>query len=344
MKISVPFLRTALAVASLLAVSVRELPAQSLPVELNYNPACMLPTDSCSAWETRHAGVYLPEYPGCELVLTYRTRSCPDLSQPGSPHPVEEIIVDNIAWPTPAHWQDSTHPCFNVHDAYGSALTHLQESFLRELFQDVIVMRFGNDFDLHYERDSVEALIFPNDSDIVDEYTFRLCSFGKKTYRVINGLCMATITKADVPFSGIFGRTEEREEKGASVAGDPPQSTTNFMRVRYVPCESLSQQICCVQLLQFCRNPITWETEMTITGTLMGEATNCSTATVMTGVSIYPGESVSGCYDYCLDYHDDYQPGGQNGGDGPDLSGPTEQGRAFRVEEVRYDGPGTATR
>lgn len=313
--------------------------SQELPVEQYYNPECLLQTDSCSAWSTYYVNVQLPEYPGCTLTLAYRTRNCPDVGT-GSPHPVEEIIVDYIAWPTPATWPNPGAPCANVHEAYLNTPTHMQEAFLKKLFQDMVVTRFRNKFDLEYLLDSVQAVLNPGEPEFENKHLFRLCNYGKKTYRVINGLCMAAITKPDVPFSGIFGRTEREDEKGVSVAGGPPQSTTNYMRVRYVPCESVSQVPCCVQLLQFCRNPYTWETEMQITGTVVGPTTTCSTS-VPVG-TLQPGEISTGCSDYCLDYEPEYRTGGQGEGT-PDLSGPVG-GEMFRAKDGEYESIETMNR
>lgn len=324
--------------AAFLAVLFFTVSRTTAQTDYPYNPACMLPSDSCSAWRTVYTRVFLPEYPGCELILTYDKRDCPD---PPSPHSVEEIIIREIHWPTLVNPNDSTQPCYNINSAYLNTPAHMKPDFLHVLFQDVVELVFQNEFELLYERDSVEALIFPNDPDEVDEYTFSLCGNGKKTYRVINGLCMAAVTKPNVPFTGVFGRTEQEEGKGASPAGDPPQSTTNYMRVRYIPCEPSSQPVCCIQLLQFCRNPVTWETEMQRTATLIGPETRC-TLSVVEPAYLQPGETSTGCRDYCLDYHP--EPVQKDEGSRPNLSGRLNRENGLRVEDVRYDVPGTANR
>lgn len=324
--------------AASLAVLFLTVSRTTAQTDYPYNPACMLPENNCSAWRTVYTRVFLPEYPGCELILTYETRECPD---PSSPQPVEEIIIREIHWPTLVNPNDSTQPCYNINSAYLNTPAHMKLDFLHVLFQDVVEVKFREWFEHRYEQDSVAAVIFPNFPEVVDKYTFLLCGNGKKTYRMINGVCMAAVTKPNVQFHGILEGTKKGEEKGASPAGDSPQSTTNYMRVRYIPCEPSSQPVCCIQLLQFCRNPVTWETEMQRTATLVGPETRC-TLSVVEPAYLQPGETSTGCRDYCLDYHP--EPLQKKEGSGPNLSERMNRERGLRVEDVRYDVPGTANR
>ena len=71
---------------------------------------------------------------------------------------------------------------------------------------------------------------------------------------------------------------------------------------------------------------------------MMGEATTCSLS--VPSVALQPGETSTGCRDYCLDYQAGRQP--QGNGESPKLSGPVERG--FRLEEVRYVMPETTNK
>lgn len=267
-----------------------ELPGE-LPGQHRDYGNCDVDTNGCTGWSPVLDEIYLAEYPDCPVRVLYYKSECPPKA-PAIYHGETKYELKWILWPTPDVWDPDSSECYTIHSDYNQAYD--KETFLRDLLRESLEVITVKDFTEIRNTDYNEMVADPTPQKVA-RYEELLCGTGVKSYRGIHGSCMAAHRRPEYVFPPLGGVTEKKG--GASVQNGYPDSQTNFLRVRYVPCGGAG--MCCIQEIEHCYDPVAEKIVTQIVSTQYGPPSECEEAVPLQGP--YLNEEPGMCTDYCYD-------------------------------------------
>lgn len=192
--------------------------------------SCQSPCTDSTEWVGETIFVRLPQYPDCEVELRYRRRGCAQGT---------EIDFQWLQWQVPTNPDDSTDPCYELHEAWLSAGPS-RDIFLRDLYNYALQANTDYLFNRDYTFDSLNLIVNPTDPDLQQRLTARQCPDGQTVFLVTHAKCMIAIAR---PYQeAATRRKDESPERGLSA---PADGIVELMKIRYAPC-GVSQSYCCV--------------------------------------------------------------------------------------------------
>lgn len=175
------------------------------------------------------------------MELRYRRRGCAQGT---------EIDFQWLQWRVPTNPDDSTDPCYELHETWLSAGPS-RDIFLRDLYNYALQANTDYLFNRDYTFDSLNLIVNPTDPDLQQRLTDRQCPDGQTVFLVTHAKCMIAIAR---PYQeAATRRKDDSPERGLSA---PADEIVELMKIRYEPC-GVSQSYCCVRSYKICRDTTT---------------------------------------------------------------------------------------